>query len=188
MRPSRRPARVNRGGALRSSPPRSRRSPPQTANATEEIGTQIASMQGRDAGVRHCDQGDRRHDRPHLGNRVYHRGSSRRAGCRDAGDRAQCAAGCARYDPEVASKITDVKSWCRRDRLGVLLNTFLGQSLSSESNHLELEVADSSRRCGLRKKANTPEARADIRAACLRVLALERSPPARLTPSGTPRR
>ena len=159
----------------------------QTANATEEIGTQIASMQGatQESVTAIKEIGGTIGQHPEIASTIAAAVEGR---VPRPGDRAQCAAGCARYD-RGRQQDHGCKSWCRKDRLGVLSSTLLGTiAIEREQSSQARGRQDSSRRCGLRKKANTPEARADIRAACLRVLALERSPPARLTPSGTPRR
>ena len=69
----------------------------QTAKATSEIGDQISGHADRNSGFGRRDQGDRRHDRPYIGNRLGDRRRCGAAGRGDAGDRAQCAAGCTRH-------------------------------------------------------------------------------------------
>ena len=65
----------------------------QTAKATGEISQQISGIQAATAGVGQRDQGDQRHDRPHVGDIFHHCRGRRRAGRSDAGNIPQHPAG-----------------------------------------------------------------------------------------------
>jgi methyl-accepting chemotaxis protein len=67
----------------------------QTAKATGEISQQITGIQAATQGRRH--QGDRRHHRQHVRDRFDHRHGGGTAGCGDAGNFPQRAAGRARH-------------------------------------------------------------------------------------------
>ena len=114
----------------------------QTAKATDEIGTQIAGMQAATQEFGRRDQGDRRHHRPHLGDRRDHRGGGRGAGRGDPGDRPQRAARPPRAPPQVATNITDVNRGAGETGSASAQVLSSAQSLSSESNHLKLEVRE----------------------------------------------
>ncbi len=65
----------------------------QTAKATEDIAAQVGAMQGATSEAVTAIAGHRRHDRPGQRDRHHHRRGGRGAGCGDAGDRPQRAAG-----------------------------------------------------------------------------------------------
>ena len=97
----------------------------QTAKATDEIGTQIGAMQAATGEFGRRHQGDRRHHRPHLGDRLDHRGRGRGARRRHLRDRAQCRARRARHR---RGRHQDHRrqSRRRRDRLGLRAGARLG--------------------------------------------------------------
>ena len=113
----------------------------QTAKATDEIGTQIAGMQAATQDVGGGDQGDRRHDRPHFGDRGHHRRRGRAAGRGDPGDCPQRAAGCARGTSEVAGHIVDVNRGAGETGSASRQVLSSAQALSSEGSKLKVEVA-----------------------------------------------
>ena len=112
----------------------------QTAKATEEIGTQIAGMQAATAEFGRRHQGDRRHHRPHLGDRLDDRGRGRGAGRRHAGDRPQRRSRPRKGTAQVADNITDVNRGAGETGSASAQVLASAQSLSRESNHLKSEV------------------------------------------------
>ena len=95
----------------------------QTAKATGEIGQQIAGIQAATAGIGERDQGDQRHHRKALRDRLDHCGGGGRAGRGDAGNLPQRAAGGPRH---AAGVLQHHRRAARRqrDRLGVLAGAF----------------------------------------------------------------
>ena len=112
----------------------------QTAKATDEIGTQIASMQAATQESVDGDQGDRRHHRPH---RPRSRRRSRRRSRSRARPRRRSPATCSRRrtgTAQVATNITDVNRGA--SETGTASAQVLGsaQALSRESGRLKSEV------------------------------------------------
>ena len=97
----------------------------QTAKATGEIGQQITSIQGATQESVKRDPGDQRHHRTALRDRLDHCGGGGRAGCGDAGNLAQRAAG---GPGHAAGLLQHHRRAARRqrDRLGLVAGALRG--------------------------------------------------------------
>ena len=80
---------------------------------------------GRDPGLGECDQGDQRHHRKAVGDRLDHCRGGGRAGCGDAGDFPQRAAGRPRHPAGLVQHHRRAARR-RRDRFGVLAGALGG--------------------------------------------------------------
>ena len=90
----------------------------QTSKATGEIGQQITGIQAATQELGERDQGNQRHHRKAVGDRLDHCLRGGRAGCCDAGDFPQRAAGGARHPAGFLQHYRRA-AWRFRDRLGL---------------------------------------------------------------------
>ena len=97
----------------------------QTAKATGEIGQQISGIQAATQELVGRDQGDQRHHRKAVGDRLDHRGGGGRAGRGDAGNLPQRAAGGAGHPAGVLQHHRRAARR-QRDRLGLLAGALGG--------------------------------------------------------------
>ena len=120
----------------------------QTAKATGEIGQQITGIQGATQEFGRRDQGDQRHHREAVRDRLDHRGGGGRAGRGDAGNLPQRAAGGPGHP---AGLLQHHRRAARRqrDRLGVLAGALRGAvAVGATATASSSKSASSWIRCG----------------------------------------